>query len=278
MKLSIVTVCKNEEEGLKNTVESVLLQSFTDFEYIIKDGGSQDGSAETAEHYRGFFGKRGIPFRIISEPDRGIFDAMNVGAAASKGEWILFLNAGDTLFARSTLRRIFDGKDWEGTDLLYGDVLEEEFGEYHYFRKCPEKIEERMPFSHQSVFARRELLTEYPFRPEYPIAADYNFLLECYCDGKIFTDSGVTVSVITKDGVSSVRLKDTFAESVRIRRDRDLEHMDDREIRKLEKLSEFKQTVMDTFPKEALHVIRKTQQVLRGQKRVNYRRHRGHLV
>ncbi|MCR4907845.1 MAG: glycosyltransferase [Lachnospiraceae bacterium] len=278
MKLSVVTVCKNDAEGLKNTMESVLLQTWTEFEYIVKDGGSTDGTKETAERFLPLFEKRGIPLKILSGEDEGIFDAMNKGAAESEGDWVMFLNAGDTLFARSTLKRIFEGRDWEGTDLLYGDVLEEEFGEYHYFRKSPGDIEERMPFSHQSVFARRELIREYPFSPDYPIAADYHFLLKCYCEGKIFTDCSVTVSVVTKDGVSSVCLKDTFAESVKIRRDLGLEHMDDKEIKKLEKITELKQAVSDYFPKGVLYAIRKAQFVLRGQKRVNYRRHEGHLV
>ncbi len=278
MKLSIITVCKNDAEGIKDTMESVLLQTWKDFEYIVKDGESTDGTKETAERYLPLFEKRGIPLKILSGKDSGIFDAMNKGAGEAAGEWIMFLNAGDTLAARSTLKKVFKDRDWEGTDLIYGDTLEEEFGEYHYFRKAPGDIEERMPFSHQSVFARKDLIKEHPFNPDYPIAADYNFLLECYCDGRIFTDCGVTVSVVTKDGVSSVKLKDTFTESVRIRRDRGLEHMDDKEIEKLKKLTDIKQTVSDYFPKEAVYVIRKAQHVMRGQKRVNYRRHEGHLV
>ncbi len=266
-EISIITICRNESEAIEETVRSVLSQSYGDFEYIIKDGGSTDDTVSRAESYRGEFEKRGISFRIVSGGDKGIYDAMNEGVRLASGRWVSFMNAGDRYYDGETLSGIFEGEAPSGADLIYGDALEEEFGEFYYFRKCPELIEERMPFSHQSVFVKRELMNEYPFDLSYPIAADYNFLLLMHEKQKVFKDCGRIVAVVSKSGVSSVRLKDTYMETLKLRRDRGLAVPADRELKKAMRMVELKQFGMDHFPVWLKYMIRKVQRFFRHQKR-----------
>lgn len=266
--ITIVTVCFNEKENIAATIKSVLSQDYSDFEYIVKDGGSADGTYEIIRSFEPQFIIRGIAFSCISGSDRGLYDAMNIGTEAASGKWINFMNAGDRFYDRKVLSKIFDGSDYAGTDLIYGDALENEFGEYYYFRKCPELIEKRMPFSHQTVFASRKLLMEYPFDLDLKIGADYNFLLKAYKAGRIFTDSGVLTAVVTKNGVSSVKLRDTYIESIKIRRNNGIPQPSDDEIRKSLRFVNLKQFGMDHFPAWLKYIIRRIQRVSRHQKRV----------
>lgn len=94
-KMTVITVCYNSKDIIRKTIESVLRQTYSRIEYIIVDGGSKDGTVETAQSYRKQFQKKGYAYRIISEPDRGIYDAMNKGIREASGELIGFINAGD---------------------------------------------------------------------------------------------------------------------------------------------------------------------------------------
>ncbi len=266
--ISVITICYNERDSIRGTIDSVLNQTYTDFEYIIKDGGSTDDTVSIVNSYEDAFKKKGISFRVISAKDKGIYDGMNAGVMEASGEWINFMNAGDEFFSENVLEKIFAGRDWTGTDLIYGDTAEEEFGELHYFRKCPERIEERMPFSHQSVFVRREEMLRHPFDMKYPIGADYNFLLTLHDEKKVFGDSGVIVARISKTGTSSVRLRDTFLESIHIRREHGIPQPSDEEIRKKMWWIDLKQFGMDHFPGWLKYMIRTIQRTLRGQKKV----------
>ena len=266
--ITVITISYNEEKYIKDTLESVLSQDYTDFEYIIKDGGSTDATVEIAEGYRPAFEKKGISYRIISAKDKGLYDAMNIAVRESKGEWINFMNSGDSYFSKDVLSKVFDGRNWSGSDLIFGDTAEEEFGELHYFRKCPELIEERMPFSHQSVFASRELLLKFPFDLKWKIGADYDFLLKGYRDGAVYSDSGVLIAKVSKTGVSSMKLKDTYLETIRIRRERGVRTPTDEEIKKSMWSLNLRQFGMDYFPSWLKYCIRKVQRKMRGQKKI----------
>ena len=99
-KISIITVNYNDREGLKKTIESVINQTWQDFEFIIIDGGSTDGSREVIEQY-----KDKIDY-WISEPDKGIYNAMNKGIKAASGEFLLFLNSGDRLIDKNITEKV----------------------------------------------------------------------------------------------------------------------------------------------------------------------------
>ena len=94
-RFCIITVCLNAEKVLEKTILSVLNQEFNEYEYLIKDGCSYDSTLRIAESYTSAFRKKGISYRIISQKDQGIYDAMNQAACAAQGEWILYMNAGD---------------------------------------------------------------------------------------------------------------------------------------------------------------------------------------
>ncbi len=242
-------------------------QTYGDYEYIIKDGGSFDRTPELIRKWEGPFREKGIPFTVITGADKGIYDAMNQGVLSSKGEFINFMNGGDCFASSRVLEKIFKDRSFEGTDLIYGDTVEEEFGELHYFRKCPELITERMPFSHQSVFVRKELLLKFPFRLKYSIAADYDLLLTLHEKGYSFTDSGVVVAKVSKDGKSSVNLKSTYIESMKLRRDHGLKVPEGTALKRKLIWISLKQFGMDHFPEGLKYMIRKVQRKLRKQKR-----------
>ncbi len=266
--ITIITIAYNEAKSISKTIESVLSQTYTDYEYIIKDGGSEDGTAEKAESYRKAFEDKDVSYRVISSHDRGIYDAMNIAVSEAKGEWTAFMNAGDEYFSDHVFADIFARRNWTGTDLIFGDTAEEEYGELHYFRKCPELIEKRMPFSHQSVFARTELLMEFPFDLKWKIGADYDFLLKLYKAGKRFMDSGVLIAKISKSGVSSVRLKDTYLETIAIKKERGVPVPDEKEMKKELISVSVRQFGMDYFPDFLKYYIRKVQRKLRKQGKV----------
>jgi len=115
MKLSIITINFNNAEGLKKTIESVIDQTYSDFEYIIVDGGSQDGSVEIIKKY-----EKHIKY-WISESDNGIYNAMNKGLKAAKGEYCQFLNSGDCLVQKDVTERIFSEAD--DSSILIGNMI-----------------------------------------------------------------------------------------------------------------------------------------------------------
>ena len=266
--ISVITVCYNEEEHIDSTIRSVFDQSYNDFEYIIKDGGSVDGTLIRIKRWEKAFESKGIKFTLISAADKGIYDAMNTAVLSAEGEFVNFMNGGDCFASAGTLEQIFRNKDNRGADLIYGDTVEEEFGELHYFRKCPELIESRMPFSHQSVFVKRELLIKYPFKLKYRIAADYDFLLTLHEKGYEFKDTGVLVARVSKTGSSSINLKDTYLETMRLRQAHGLQVPEGAELKKTLFWLNIKQFGMDYFPDALKYLIRKIQRYMRGQKKV----------
>lgn len=277
--ITVVTVCMNAKDDIEETIRSVLSQDYDDFEYIIKDGGSADNTVSIAKRYKEKFEKRGISCRIKAEKDYGLYDAMNVAVQLALGEFVIFLNAGDCFFDDSVLTKVFKGKDHADTDIIYGDAVEEEFGEYYFYRKCPELIEQRMPFNHQTVFARRNLLKEMPFDTGFAITADYDFLLGAKKAGKRFKDSRVVTALISKDGVSTVRLKDTYLESIKVRKKYGISVPDEKMMEKELRKVKVKQFGMDHFPRWLKYCIRKIQRVIRDQKRLKViRTERGYEI
>ncbi|MDR0686675.1 MAG: glycosyltransferase [Dysgonamonadaceae bacterium] len=179
MKLSIITVNLNNREGLEKTIKSVASQTFSDFEYIIVDGGSTDGSVQLIKSCSDTISS------WISEPDDGIYNAMNKAILTSNGEYCQFLNSGDYLYDKTTLEKIFSHEHTE--DILVGNYIE--FSENH--RKlqkgliwfCQQERRRMSLFdlfhgkiSHQASFIRRRLFNEYGLYDEnYRITSDWLF-------------------------------------------------------------------------------------------------------
>lgn len=263
--ISIVTICYNAAKDLPLTIESVLAQDFLNYEYIIQDGNSTDNTPEIVESYRLKFEKKGIRFIYNREKDGGIYDAMNKGVAASSGEYVNFMNAGDCFYSSSVLTDIFDRSIPLSGTIIYGDCAEYEYGRFNLFLKNYEHIEEVMPFSHQSVFASRQYLIDNPFNTAYRYSADYDFLLKAYKDGKTFTDSGIIVCITTKDGLSSVNYHEMLMESAMILKSHGVYHHTEEELLQIEKTLKLKQFVLDHFPVFIKKSIRAYQIKSRGQ-------------
>ncbi|MCD8197613.1 MAG: glycosyltransferase [Lachnospiraceae bacterium] len=199
--LSIITVCRNAKAQLQATMENVLSQDFADFEYLVIDGASDDGTVSLLKKSRTAFDRKGIPFRFISEPDGGIYDAMNKGTKMAEGEWLLFLNAGDLLASAHILSEFFPAE--EDTQILYGDTICVYQGRQKLYPALPlERLTEEMAFCHQSAFIRRELLLQIPYDTSYRICADHHFFLRMYLKGKVFAYRPKPVAIYEIAGYS----------------------------------------------------------------------------
>jgi glycosyltransferase involved in cell wall biosynthesis len=120
MKISIITVTFNSAETIRDTIESVISQSYTDVEFIVKDGGSKDNTLEIVKGYSDVFGSR---LKIISEPDEGIYDAMNRGISVASGDVVGILNSDDMLYDEHILADIAHTFTEYGVDCVYGDLV-----------------------------------------------------------------------------------------------------------------------------------------------------------
>lgn len=174
-KVTIITVCFNSRTDLKITLQSVLEQTSSIFEYVVVDGGSTDGTFDLLMEYSSKFQELGIPFRFVSEHDKGTYDAMNKGASLAKGEWVNYMNAGDSFYSRSTLEDFFSNSILSQCGVIYGDTFQiYDFGS-GVAKKCDyEKDNKVMPFCHQSCFVKAELMRQYKFNTSYKIVADYD--------------------------------------------------------------------------------------------------------
>lgn len=169
MKLSIITVNLNNRDGLKKTIDSVVAQTFRDFEWIVIDGGSTDGSRELIEQYAECFAY------WVSEPDKGIYNAMNKGIRVAKGEYLQFLNSGDWLVDEEVLEKVFDSGPDE--QIVYGDCLESD-GSLHVFPSSLDALYfHRDMLNHQASFIRASLFSDSGYDESYRYASDWEFYL-----------------------------------------------------------------------------------------------------
>ena len=202
VKLSIITVNLNNLEGLKRTYESVVCQTFTDYEWIVIDGGSTDGSREFIEQHQDKFAY------WCSEPDKGIYNAMTKGIVRAKGEYLNFMNSGDCFVSDKTLAKVFSREI--NVDILYGYVIEG-----NVFGKCtPSRMMKPdiywydlylQTFPHQSSFIRRSLFSSIGLYEENcKIVADWKwFVIAILNHGASYEFLPDKIAVIQEGGVSS---------------------------------------------------------------------------
>lgn len=199
-KISIITICFNEQNRIKRTIESVLKQDFESMEYIVKDGKSVDETVSIAESFTAAFTSKCL-YKIICEKDAGLYDAMNEAVKAATGEWVLFLNAGDEFVDSKSVSSLFSVTDQE-YDIVYGNTLFMEKGLYKRVDYMGADILlKRMPFIHQSTMVKRETLLEYPFKTCYRITADYDYFLEMYLKDKKFCAVDAYISAFELGGL-----------------------------------------------------------------------------
>jgi glycosyltransferase involved in cell wall biosynthesis len=203
--VTVVTVVLNGERHIEKTIRSVLHQTYGNVEYIIVDGGSSDGTVDIIRKY-----EHAIDY-WISEPDEGHFDAMNKGIAFATGEWINFMNAGDSFFESRTLEKLM-GSDCQDAELIYGDhVVRYDFGFSRIVNaESLSNLWKGMVFSHQSLLARRRLLEQNTFQID-SLGGDYGFVLSSLERGKKFYYTNVIVSNIEPGGLSDIhRIRSIF--------------------------------------------------------------------
>ncbi|MBO5672721.1 MAG: glycosyltransferase [Paludibacteraceae bacterium] len=187
MKLSIITINYNNAAGLKKTLDSVASQTCSDFEHIIVDGASTDGSVEIIREYENTLVSRLSPLasrlKWLSEPDTGIYNAMNKGVRLAKGEYILMLNSGDYLLDDNVIANVTPILD--GTDIIQGNTIED-IGDKHYRNRGYGKTDINFfdvmkgHFLHQATFCRRDLFDRYGmFDESYRIIGDTKFFMRC---------------------------------------------------------------------------------------------------
>ncbi|WP_348810442.1 glycosyltransferase family 2 protein [Flavobacterium maritimum] len=174
--LSIITINRNNSQGLKKTIESVVNQIFDDYEYIVIDGASTDNSIEIISE-----NEASINY-WVSEPDNGIYNAMNKGIKRAKGEYVYFLNSGDIFYKNNVIAEIFNIK--QTADFLYGGICIK-FRMMEFKMLPPKKISLYYfiynGLYHQSTFTKRELFSELGlYDDSLKIAADYKFIFTAY--------------------------------------------------------------------------------------------------
>jgi len=195
-KLSIITVNLNNAAGLQKTIESVVNQTFTDYEYIVIDGGSTDGSVEIIKQYADK-----ITY-WVSEPDKGIYNAMNKGIKVANGEYLQFLNSGDWLLEKNTFERVFSV--FPDKEVVYGNLMLIS-GEY----KSPKKITFTNLFfgslPHPATFFKRSLFDNYGlYNEEFKIVSDWEFYLIVLAKNSCsFEHIDIPITYFDQNGISS---------------------------------------------------------------------------
>jgi glycosyltransferase involved in cell wall biosynthesis len=186
--ITIITVVLNEPQALEKTIASVLEQTYDNIECIIIDGASSDPTIEVIKRNEDKIDS------WISEPDNGIFDAMNKGIDLASGEWINFMNAGDYFYQKDTVETVFN-KDYGKADFIYGHT---HFlgGDFNGVVKVWDFkiLWKTMVFTHQSLFTRSDILKNRKFDTRFSICADYDIIFNSYMQGLTFFNSDTVIA------------------------------------------------------------------------------------
>lgn len=205
--ITIVTINLNNKEGLKRTIESVVNQTFFDkIEYVIIDGGSTDGSVDVIKEY-----DDNIAY-WCSEPDGGIFPAMNKSIEHINGDYALYLNSGDILNKNNVIERVYDELD---KDIVYGN--EYKVNNKRILARFPDNLNEnffkKSALPHQSTFIRAELLKERGYSEKWKVLGDWSWLRERIMVDKVsYKHLNFPISDYDLNGFSTINQKLFFAE------------------------------------------------------------------
>lgn len=203
--VSVITVTFNAKEDLALTMDNVLSMAYPNIEYIVIDGGSDDGSQDIIRC------KESKCLKWVSEKDKGIYDAMNKGVKKATGEWVIFMNAGDVFASKETLNEIF-AKPHTG-DVIYGDVIKKGITK----KAAPVyKVYHRMLFCHQSCLVRKHLLEEHPFDINHRMSADYKFFLALGLQHRKFEYTDFPISIFNTNGVSNRRRSEGLKDNMQV--------------------------------------------------------------
>lgn len=223
MLFSIITVTYNAEDTIEKTLESLANQMFSNYELIVIDGKSEDSTLQKVESFNGKIEN----MKVISESDTGIYNAMNKGVSHAKGEFIYFLNSGDSFVDSSVLENVSffienhiskfqDRKEW----IFHGNIFRG--GTLRQYPATYDKWKwiylEHAYFSHQAIFASRSILKNNPFDESFKICADRDWFISVMSKGSEYVYmKDITIANYAEGGVSS-NLKKMMEESLLISR------------------------------------------------------------
>lgn len=216
--VSIITIVWNSKALIKHTIDNILLQSYPNIEYIIIDGASNDGTVEVIQSYN-----KQLSY-WCSEKDGGLYDAMNKGIQAATGDYIWFINSGDSIYESTTLEKIIS--TCENADILYGDTMytDDKFhdiGTRENFlpHKIPEQLSVKslyygMAVCHQSFIVKKSIAPLYDL--QYRISADYNWQISCVKNAKKICNTHLILSRFLAGGLSRQHLKKGLQERAKV--------------------------------------------------------------
>ena len=214
-KISIITVVYNSEKYIRRTIESIVGQDYPAIEYIIIDGKSKDTTMQIVNEYRDRIAV------VVSEPDKGLYDAMNKGLRLATGSYVLYINSGDALSSPTLLSDIFNNVPAD-SDVIYGDtqITDEDGNILHNRRhRPPEQLTWRdykrgMLVCHQSFIAKRTLCNEYD--TQYRYAADFDWCLNILLKSRVVTNYGKDISLFMDGGQTKRTIVPGLKERYRI--------------------------------------------------------------
>lgn len=183
---SIIVPTFNAAATLQACLDSIVFQTCSDFELVLVDGGSKDGTLDIANSFEPNLGNRLV---VRSGLDEGPYDAMNRGVGMATGEWLLFLGADDTLYGQDTLANVATFiRDHDPSHLVYGDVIMRSTGIRHAGAFDLDRLLFETNICHQSIFYRRELFAGIgPYNLRYRVWADWDFNIRCFSNPALVT-------------------------------------------------------------------------------------------
>lgn len=219
LKFSIITVTYNAGKVLEETLQSVANQTYRQVEYILVDGGSKDNTLSIAEKYRSHI------HQLISEPDKGLYDAMNKGIRLATGDYLCFLNAGDTLHTHDTLQAIVNTLSSEQLpDVIYGETaIVDKHRRFLHMRKksTPKQLnwksfKEGMLVCHQAFLASRALAQKETYDLGYRFSADFDWCIRIMKRAKTLHNTHTTLIDYLNEGMTTQNHRASLKERFRI--------------------------------------------------------------
>ncbi len=215
-KFSIITVTYNAGKVLEDTIQSVISQTYHNVEYLIVDGASKDNTLEIAKKYKDRI------HRVVSEPDKGLYDAMNKGIRMATGDYVCFLNAGDKLHENDTLQQMVHSLNGvkKLPDVLYGETaIVDEQGHFLRMRRLetPEVLnwksfKKGMLVCHQAFFAKRELAVKEYYDLSYRFSADFDWCIRIMKQAKVLHNTHQIIIDYLNEGMTTQNHKASLKE------------------------------------------------------------------
>ena len=189
-------------------MRSVFEQDYPKLEFFVVDGGSSDGSLEVIRENEAMISW------WCSEQDQGIYDAMNKGIRQATGDWIIFMNAGDSFFSNQVLKEVFESNSYSGYSFVYGNWEVRYPLEKKRLRKAGsvKSLWKGSQFCHQAVFISSAYHRRYPYSNQHPLVADFAFFYQAYEAGEKFMQLNIPVASIEAGGVSDQKRAEVIAE------------------------------------------------------------------